>query len=280
VLHLSVFWLRLACVLYGVGLVETLVRLLRRSGSFFDVALKCFAAGALFHFVALFEFSVEQQHLAADNFFGTASLCAFLFATVYLVVNAKYHFPSLSIFVFPLVFVLTMIGALGNPASPWGDPAVRHGWLATHIFLVLIGYAGLLVAAAGAVLYLLGERRLKRKTPQGATGWTALVTPGQLPPLETLDRLITRSMSIGFVALTLAVIAASTYAFMATGTHWITEPKIIVSLITWGFYLLMVFLRISAGWRGRKAAVLALLVVGFGALTWAAHIGLKPLLFK
>jgi hypothetical protein len=36
----------------------------------------------------------------------------------------------------------------------------------------------------------------------------------------------------------------------------------------------MVFLRMSAGWRGRKAAVMALSVVGFSVLTWAAHAGL------
>jgi ABC-type transport system involved in cytochrome c biogenesis permease subunit len=85
-------------------------------------------------------------------------------------------------------------------------------------------------------------------------------------------------MSVGCVAITLAVVAASSYAFMESGTRWISEPKIIVSLATWFFYLLMVFLRLSAGWRGRKAAILALIVLAFAALTWAAHVGLRPLL--
>jgi ABC-type uncharacterized transport system permease subunit len=275
---MSVFWLRLACVLYGVGLAETLVRILRRKTSFFPLALKCFAAGALLHFVALVEFSVAQQHLAANNFFETSSLCAFLFAVVYLAVNARYPFSSLSIFVFPVVFVLTMTGAMGHPVETFSDGRLRGTWLGTHIVLVLIGYAGLLVSASGALLYLLSERRLKRKGPRETKGWTSLVMPGELPPLDTLDRLITRSMSIGFVSITLAVVAGSTYAFIQAGTRWIAEPKIAVSFVTWGFYLLMVFLRVSAGWRGRKAAMLALLVLGFGALTWAAHVGLRPLL--
>ena len=64
------------------------------------------------------------------------------------------------------------------------------------------------------------------------------------------------------------------------GTRWLGEAKVIISLITWGFYLVMVFLRANAGWRGRKAAFMALSVLGFSALTWAAHVGLKPLIEK
>jgi len=78
------------------------------------------------------------------------------------------------------------------------------------------------------------------------------------------------------VLITLSVIAGSTWAFVESGTRWITEPKVAISLVTWGFYLLMVFLRTSAGWRGRKAAMLVLVVIGSSALTWAAHVGLRP----
>jgi len=42
----------------------------------------------------------------------------------------------------------------------------------------------------------------------------------------------------------------------------------------------MVFLRVSAGWRGRKAAFMAIAVVGCSALTWAAHAGLRNLLVR
>ncbi len=80
--------------------------------------------------------------------------------------------------------------------------------------------------------------------------------------------------------MTLAVVAGSGWASIEYGVRWVSEAKIIVSFITWGFYLLMVFLRLSAGWRGRKAAVLSLTVLGFAVLTWAAHVGLRPLLEK
>ena len=40
------------------------------------------------------------------------------------------------------------------------------------------------------------------------------------------------------------------------------------------------FLRASAGWRGRKAALMAVSVLCCSALTWAAHVGLRSLLTK
>jgi ABC-type uncharacterized transport system permease subunit len=48
-------------------------------------------------------------------------------------------------------------------------------------------------------------------------------------------------------------------------------------MFTWVIYLVMIFLRVSAGWRGRKAAVLAITALGCSALTWAAHAQLQNL---
>ena len=84
-------------------------------------------------------------------------------------------------------------------------------------------------------------------------------------------------MGLGFVLLTLGVIFAITWASTESGTRWIGDPKIIALVLHLGHLcLLMIVLRVSAGWRGRKAAVMALAVLGCSALTWAAHVGLRP----
>ena len=101
-----------------------------------------------------------------------------------------------------------------------------------------------------------------------------------LPPLGTLDNLISNSMAFGFVFITLGLVAGSAWAFIESGTDWIRDPRIALSFITWGFYLAMVFLRASAGWRGRKAALMAVAVLCCSALTWAAHVGLRSMLTK
>ena len=175
-------------------------------------------------------------------------MCAFLVAVVYLVVHWRYKVESLSVFIFPLVFVMTLVATLGNPVSAWTSPIVRNTWLTVHIVLVLLGYAALLFTAVASLLYLFQERELKSKKPRKFYY--------RLPPLGTLDELISKFMAIGFVLITLAVIAGSTWAFIELKADWIRQPKIAISFFTWGIYLALVFLRVTAGWRGRKAAIM------------------------
>ena len=140
---------------------------------------------------------------------------------------------------------------------------VRNAWLTVHIVLVLLGYAALAFTAVASVLYLFQERELKTKKPRKFYY--------RLPPLGTLDDLISKTMAVGFVLITLAVIAGSTWGFIELKTAWIRQPKIAISFFTWGVYLALVCLRVAAGWRGRKAAIMTVALVGFSAITWAAH---------
>lgn len=273
---LSLLWLRASALLYTVAFFHAVLVLLRRGGREFALARPAFQTAAVLHFVAVVERSAALGQLAANNFFETASLCALILALVYLFIDWRYRFDSLCVFFFPLVTVLGWIGAAGAPPSAWEQQNLRGALLAAHIFLVLVGLSGLLVSATGAVFYLIQERRLKRRHAAG--GWLARIAPAKLPPLETLDGLITRAMNAGFVALTLAVAVASAWASMEYGARWIGKPAILISLATWSFYLLMVVLRTWAGWRGRRAAMISLAVLGFAAATWAAHVGLRPLL--
>ncbi|MCW5981755.1 MAG: cytochrome c biogenesis protein CcsA [Bryobacteraceae bacterium] len=266
---MSLFWLRAAVALYAVGLVYAILTVLHKPTRLLPVALGSFTVGVVLHMVSLVELSVVLGHLPLDNFFESMSMCAFLMAVLFLFMYWRYRFTSLAVFLFPLVFIMTLVSATERPVSTWTDDRVRDAWLMIHVLLVLIGYAALLLTAAASIIYLMQEKRLKTKR----TGML-----DRLPPLGTLDAIITKSMGFAFVFITLSVVAGSTWAFIESGTRWIGDTKVAISLVTWGFYLVMVFLRTSAGWRGRKAAILVLTVVCCSALTWVAHAGLRPML--
>ncbi len=278
--EMNAVWLRCAAALYGFALLEAMLALWRVNERFARIAAKAFQVAVVLHAVSVVERSASLGQLAANNFFETASLCALFVAGGYLWVEARSHSDVLRICIFPLVALLTLIAALGTGLAGWSDLRVRGAWLLVHILLILVGYTALLFSAAAALLYLLQERRLKRRGMAGQGRLERLLSAGRALPLETLDGLITSLMSAGFAAVTLGVVAGSTWASIEYGTRWIGQPKIIVSLLTWAFYLVMLFLRVSAGWRGRRAAVLSLAALGCSALTWAAHVGLQPLLEK
>lgn len=265
--EMAVFWLRVATALYAAGLLDTILLVLRKQSRWFPLALALFCVAVVLHMVGIVEMTMTLGHLPVDNFYESSSLCGFLIAVSFLFVYWRYRFASLAVCIFPLVFVMTQIGAMETPVPSWPNTGVRDAWLLLHVVMVLLGYAALLLTAVAAIFYLLQERQLKSKKPQTYFD--------RLPPLATLDDLITHAMSFGFVFITLGTIAGSAWAFIESGTSWIGDPKIGLSFLTWLFCLAMVFLRTSAGWRGRKAALMSIVVLGCSALTWVAHIGLR-----
>jgi ABC-type uncharacterized transport system permease subunit len=270
--EMSVIWLRVAAGLYSVGLLHAILTLVRKREHLFRVATAAMGIGAVFHFVSIIEEGILTNRCPITNFYETLSMCAFLVVLLFLGVYWRYRVESLSVFIFPLVFVMAMVSTLGNPVSAWSSPVVRNAWLTIHIVLVLLGYAALLFTAGASVLYLFQERELKTKKPRQFYY--------RLPSLGMLDEIISRTMAVGFVLITLAVIAGSTWAFVELRTKWIAQPKIAISFFTWAIYLALVCLRTTAGWRGRKAAMMTIAVLGFSAATWAAHARLGALLLK
>ena len=100
------------------------------------------------------------------------------------------------------------------------------------------------------------------------------------PPLGTLDELISRSLGAGFVFITVSIIIGIIWAYIERGTSWIDNGLISSSSITWGIYLALIFFRVSAGWRGRKAAILAIVALCCSAIAWMAHAQLERRLIQ
>lgn len=261
--EMSVIWLRVAAALYSIGLLHAILTLVRRRENLFRVALGAFTLGSVFHFVSIIEEGLINNRCPIGGVYETLSMGGFLLAVCYLFVHWRYRMASLSVFVFPLVFVMSLVATLGNPVTTFTNPLLRETWLTVHIVLVLLGFAALLLTAGASLLYLFQERELKSKKPSKFYY--------RLPALGTLDELISRAMAVGFVLMTLAVVAATTWASIYLKSDWIADPKIVISFFTWGVYMALVVLRTTAGWRGRKAALMTVTVLGFSALTWVAH---------
>jgi ABC-type uncharacterized transport system permease subunit len=262
----SVFWLRVAACLYAVGLLHSILVLVRHGQSVFPLARATFRIGVVLHGVAILE------RLMFGDGYQTLSVCAFLIAVVFLTVEWRYSFTGISVALFPLVFGMTLIPAMERAPGPGANEPMGQIWLGVHILLVLAGYAALSLTAVAAFAYLIQERRLKRKQASSLLE--------RLPPLATLDNLIGKSLGLGFAFLTLGLVFGIMWAVIySPGTSWIGDARITISLLTWALLLVTMILRSSAGWRGRKAAVMALAVLGCSALTWAAHAGLRATLF-
>jgi ABC-type transport system involved in cytochrome c biogenesis permease subunit len=258
----SIFWLRMAACFYAVGLLHSILVLMRRSNILYPVARGAFRIGATLQAVAIVDLGMVLHRIPVDTVFQTMNLCAFLIAVLFLAVEWKYSFATTAVAHFPLVFVMTLVAATEPRAAALTDVKGRQTWLVIHIVLALAGYAALILTAVASVCYLIQERRLKSKKPARLLE--------KLPPLATLDNLINGSLGVAFVLITLAVVLIITWEFRYSGKAWIGDPRVMVSLVTWALLVAATYLRATAGWRGRRVAWMALAVLGCSMITWRA----------
>jgi ABC-type uncharacterized transport system permease subunit len=259
---MSSLWLWMALTCYSFGLAHAVVTVAQRRESWFQLALGAFGLGFLFHFVALVEHGVETSRFPAANIAEATSLFAFLITLGFLLAYGRWRMTSLAVFVFPIVFVMTLAAALSQRAAPVPDILAQR-WVPIHVSFALAGYAALLLAFLAGLMYLLQEWELKRHKPHAFYY--------RLPPLETVDRLGGLALEVGFPFITIGILFGAIGAANEWGPNWIRDPKVALSFVLWLIYLLLVVSRVGAGWRGRKAAVLSLVGLAMALASWGAN---------
>lgn len=260
---MPLIWLRVAVACYAVGLLYALVALNRSAEWLSKVALHAAYLGMLFQFVSLTEGVLLSGQIAIASAHNAESLLAFFIMIIFMAVYLAYGTTSPGIVVFPVVFLLTFVAAAGEQPFLSMMPGVRKGWLFTHIALVFVGYAALILSFGASLVYLIQERSLKSKKSYG------MFT--RLPALEELDQIGFRLLLLGFPFMTLGLIAGVVVA-QATYRHVdFFDPKILLSILMWVVYLLLIYTRWNAGWRGRKAAYLATGAFAAAVIAWAAN---------
>ena len=89
--------------------------------------------------------------------------------------------------------------------------------------------------------------------------WRRADLERMLPPAEELDRITYRTIAIAFPLLTLMIAAGAYWANKTWGSYWSWDPKETWAAITWLVYAGYLHMRITRGWRGRRAAYFAIL---------------------
>jgi len=94
--------------------------------------------------------------------------------------------------------------------------------------------------------------------------WRRTDLQGLLPSADTLDRVTYKTICIAFPLLTFMIATGAYWANRTWGSYWSWDPKETWAAITWLVYAGYLHMRITRGWRGRRAAYFAIL--GFGVV--------------
>jgi cytochrome c-type biogenesis protein CcsB len=136
------------------------------------------------------------------------------------------------------------------------NKTLNNLWLVVHVVAVFIGEASFALACGVGLLYLLQEHAIKSKKH----GFFFR----RLPSLELLDTTGYACILTGFAMLTFGLITGFVYAKAVWGRFWSWDPKEIWSGITWLLYAALLHQRLTVGWRGRRAAIMA--IIGFAII--------------
>jgi cytochrome c-type biogenesis protein CcsB len=184
--------------------------------------------------------------------FSITGTLAFTFA--YLIASLKFDVQWLGILVSfaSLITLGTAVTLLYVPSAPL-VPALKSPWLVIHVLAAIISGGVFLLANCIAGAYLVLEQ-IEKKRAGLRPVWSQ-----RLPKLETLDQLSYRLVALVFPLWTFAIIAGAIWAEAAWGRYWGWDPKETWSFITWVAYAAYLHARVTAGWKGRRAAWLCLI---------------------
>ena len=145
-------------------------------------------------------------------------------------------------------------------------PALHSVWFLIHIVAAAISGAAFNVGGVMSILYLIKKRAEDRGTVRGYLE--------RLPNSRKIDLIAYRFLAFAFPLWTFTVVAGAIWAEYAWGRYWGWDPKETWALVTWVIYACYLHARSTAGWRGTRAAVIA--IIGLASF-WFNFIGINLL---
>jgi ABC-type transport system involved in cytochrome c biogenesis permease subunit len=248
-------------ILYGGALVAYAAHFARRNPAVGRAATTMLVAAALAHTFVIGMLTMETGNVPVSGATSAISTFVWLLALAYLYTEMTTDERAMGVFITPLLVVLQAIPAL----RPIEDraPVLQGPWFGVHVSSLLFAYASFALACVIGITYVLLFTEIKAKH----LGFFY----ARLPSLQVLDRMNHRAIVIGWLFLTLGIVAGVVWAAEARAGYGgdprvqamsLQDPKIFVALVCWAVYSFELFAARRIGWGGRRSAYLSAL--GFG----------------
>lgn len=293
-------WARVSTDAFNVALVAYIVGML---GYFHHLAFRRafvwrLASAAAWLGLAANIVSVVARGLAAGrvpwgNMYEYSALLSLLVVAGYLaVVEGVYKVRTLGGFVLAFSVFTMAVAVMFLYVGPGPlVPALNSYWIKIHVIAAIVGSSLFAIGCIVTMLYLVQERRERRAAAAMAPIRGGSIRGGsvdldgappdfeagadepvgslasrrsRLPPAAALDRIAYRTIAFAFPIWTFSLISGAIWAEEAWGRYWGWDPKEAWSFITWVVFAGYLHARATSGWKGRRAAVIAL--VGFASL--------------
>ncbi len=216
----------------------------------------------------------DSGHFPISNLYESLCFLAWACTLTQLLVEQTWASPLVPAAATPMGLGCLAFASFALPdrlqeASPL-VPALRSSWLVMHVSVIMVSYAALLVGSLLSVAVLFTDRGQDlqlRSSSIGSGGYRQAKLAGEAGELrlssvsigvsEQLDSLSYRTITVGFLLLSVGLVSGAVWANEAWGSWWSWDPKETWALICWLVYAAYLHSRLSRGWQGRRPAMVA-----------------------
>ena len=253
---MEIILFELALTFYFAATIVCVTELFKGTKTTSKIMISLVAIGFALHTGNIVARYVLSGHIPIANLHEASSFFSWCIVLLFFYLEYRYKLGLLGSFIMPVVFILMLSSSMLPRKIEPLSPVLQSYWLGIHTVLAFMGDAAFAMAFGIGLMYLIQEHYVKSKHIGGLFR--------KLPSLQTLDEINYRLITIGFPFLTLAIITGALWAESAWGSYWRWDPKEVWSLITWFIYASVLHVRLTVGWRGKRAAILS--IIGFCAV--------------
>ncbi|MGB5157824.1 c-type cytochrome biogenesis protein CcsB [Desulfobacterium sp. N47] len=214
------------------------------------------ATGFLCNSIVIGYHYAQTGQAPVRNLQETLLVVGWAIAGVYFAFHYKFRIKILGGYA-ALLAALSLVASILSSAKYVEPQPIFHSiWLIIHVISIFIAHSAFALACGVGFLYIIQENAIKQKK-QG-------FFYKRLPSLNLLDSTGYACIVTGFTLLTIGLITGFVYANTVWGRYWSWDPKEVWSGIVWLLYAAILHGRLAIGWRGRKAAIMA--IIGFAVV--------------
>lgn len=207
------------------------------------------------HLAYLVLLTIAFRHVPVANAWEGFTFVAFAMAVIYLTLEWRWKDKATGIFLMVPVLFFQVLSSAFVTHTREVDEILRSPLFGVHVTAALLGYVALSVAAVYGAMYILLYRELKKHR-------VGLIFR-RLPNLETLSRLNMGALLFGWIALTLAIVWGTIWAWGLVSSGLLdggfyTDPKFLLTLVLWILYGVTLGGRYLFRWPNRQLAYLSM----------------------
>jgi ABC-type transport system involved in cytochrome c biogenesis permease subunit len=247
--------------LYAVAFAAYAWHFARRNPAIGQSATSLLVAGVLAHTFVIGMQTMDAGHVPITSASTATTSFVWLLALAYLYTEMSTNERAMGVFILPLLVALQTIPAM-NPSVEPRSAVLQGPVFNIHVSSLLFAYASFALACVIGITYVLLFKEIKAKT----LGFFY----ARLPSLQILDRMNQQAIVIGWIFLTVGIVAGVVFAAQARAlpsgaldprvqAMSLGDPKIFVALLCWAVYSFELFGARRIGWGGRRTAYLSAL---------------------